>query len=261
MNKQTAWIRNPAKYAAYVERTTEKDIFKGLLAGAYYQGKLPIKPGDKNKKVLDLGCGLGSLTVFLSALFKDHDIYAVERSKSFLDYAEQNVPNAGNINFYCQHFEDYSNRNFDFILCSHVLQYIDSPIDEFLLKLYDSLTVKAEAWIVLQEDKGINQVVKAAIPHLNKKNPYIENWFVHEYVRHRLRALGIRYHTSTFVSYFKAINFGNPTEKDKLCLDFFLLDCYEETNVALVNSLSQLDRSISANSNIRHDVGITKICR
>ena len=261
MERTNAWIKDPAKYAAYVERTTEKEILKGLLAGAYFQGELPITPGQSNKKVLDLGCGLGSMTGFLAAVFQNHDIFAVERSREFLAYAERDVPNVGNINFYCRHFEDFADHRFDFILCSHVIQYIDSQIDEFLLRLRDSLTAAGEAWLIVQETAGINQIVKAAIPYMNRKNPYFDRWFVHDFVRQKLSDLGINFQTSTFVSYFKTMNFKNPTGKDKLCLDFILLDCYEETNSVLMDHLSQVGETISVNGYIRHEVGVTRIKR
>lgn len=258
---KTAWIREPEKYAAYVDRTTEKEILKQLLAGAYFQGELPIQPGDVGKKVLDLGAGLGSLTGFLAALFNRHDVYAVERSREFVSYAEEKTPNPGNITFYCRHFEDFSPIRFDFILCSHAMQYIDSSVDEFLLKLRDGLTADGEAWIIIQENAGINQIVKTALPFLNIKNPYFERWFVHDHVRRRLSELGIKFQTSTFISAFKTINFENPDEQDRKCLDFFLLDCYEEKNDALQTHLAQLGQAIIKNGYILHEVGVTRIRR
>lgn len=261
MDKTTAWIRDPAKYAAYVERTNEKEILRGLLAGAYYQGELPIKPGDVGKTVLDLGCGLGSLTAFLAALFQNHDVYALERSKDFLSFAERDVPNPGNIRFYCRHFEDFGGRSFDFVLCSHAMQYIDSPVDEFLLRLRDSLTAEGEAWIIIQEEAGINQIVKASFPYLNKENPYFSRWFVHSYVRQRLEALGIQHSTSTFVSHFRTLDFTAPDEQDKLCLGFFLLDSYEEENAELHAHLAGVGSSLAVNGYIRHEVGVTRIRR
>lgn len=261
IKSETAWIREPEKYAAYVNRTTEKEILKQFLAGAYYQGELSIQPGDVGKKILDLGSGLGSLTGFLSALFSRHDIYAVERSKEFNSYAEAKTPNSGNITFYCRHFEDFSPVLFDFILCSHAMQYIDSRVDEFLLKLRDALTAEGEAWIIVQEEAGINQIVKTAIPFLNKKNPYFERWFVHDYVRKRLSELGISFQTTTFISAFKTIDFKNPNEQDRKCLDFILLDSYEEKNDVLIDQLSHLGKSITKNGYIVHEVGVTRIRR
>ena len=257
----SGWIKEPLKFEAYVKRTNEKEILKTLLNTAHVRGELSIGPDDKGKKVLDLGCGLGSLTGFLAALFADCDIFALERSKPFFDYAERAVPNPGNIRFYCRHFEDYAASRFDFILCSHALQYIDSPLDEFLLRIRESLTAEGEAWLVIQEEPGINEIVRAAIPTLTKLNPHFESWFTHERVKQRLTELGIEHTSSRFISYFRALDFDHLDTEDRLCLDFILLDSYDESNSDLVERLVQLGHDIAKDGLIRHDVGISRIRR
>lgn len=261
MEQTSSWIKNPVKYHAYVTRTNEKDLLKTMLAAAFQRGELPVRPGDHGKRILDLGCGIGALTGFLAELFKGNDIYAIERSHKFLAYAEQHVINPGNIRFYAQHFEDFAALDFDFILCSHVLQYIDSPIDDFLLLLRNSLKADGECWIILQEDAGINQIVRAVTPYLHKVNPYFARWFVHDHVRRRLSASNIPFKTSTFVSYFRAPDFKEPKGCDRQCLDFVLLDAFEEDNQEFRQSLAALGDKLVVNGRVRHEVGVTRIRR
>lgn len=261
MEPTSGWIRDPNKYKAYVDRTNEKEILKSMITRAYYQGQLPIKPGDSGKRVLDLGCGIGANTSFLASLFDQHDVHAVERSREFLAFAEDSVINPGNTTFYCAHFEDFAKSGYDFILCSHVLQYIDGLLDEFLLRLRDALAPDGEAWIVLQEEVGINQIVSTAIPYLSRPSPYLMRWFVHSHVRGRLAELGVAHDTAKFVSIFKAPDFVNPTGKDKLCLEFFLLEEYQGDNDGLRAALADLGGRISVDGYVRHEVGITRIRR
>lgn len=261
MAQPSPWIADPLKYFAYVARTDEKDLLKAMLAGAFHRGELPIHPGDHGKRILDLGCGIGANTGFLAGLFSGNDVFAVERSTPFVRYAEQHVADPGNIHFWSRHFEDLTSLDFDFILCSHVLQYIDSSLDEFLSLLRAALKADGECWILVQEESGINQIVKAALPHLRQTNPYFARWFVHDHVRRRLAVLGIRFSTSTFVSHFRAPDFRDPQGDDRRCLDFVLLDSLEEDNQELQQGLVALGAKLVVNGLIRHDVGVTRIRR
>ena len=261
MEPASPWIRNPLKYQAYVSRTDEKDILKAMISSAFCKGELPIRPGDHGKRILDLGCGVGAMTGFLATLFAGNDIYAIERAPQFIKYAEQHVVNPGNVRFYAKNFEDFALFDFDFILCSHVLQYIDSPIDDFLLLLRKALKAEGEAWVIVQEEAGINQIVRAVLPYLHRQNPYFVRWFVHDHIRSRLDVLGISFLTSKFVSYFRAPNFKEPKGCDRQCLDFVLLDAFEEDNLDLRQCLAALSDKLVVNGLVRHEVGVTRIRR
>ena len=165
----------PINYQAYIVSTNEKTLLHKELARAYWAGELPIRPGDSNKRVLDLGCGLGTNTSVLLGLFDQHNVFAIDRSKDFLDCAASHVIDAHN-NLTIEHcaFEDFTQGRFDFILCSHVLQYIDTELIPFIKKISESLTPDGEAWIVLQEERGINELILASLPYLNAPSPYFK---------------------------------------------------------------------------------------
>ena len=55
-------------------RQLQKEILKSLLAREFYLKNLSVKPGDHGRRVLDLGCGIGALTAFLSELFSGNDV-------------------------------------------------------------------------------------------------------------------------------------------------------------------------------------------
>lgn len=249
----------PQNYEIYVKRTNEKIILQNEIARAYYMNELPIRPGEFNKKVLDLGCGLGTNTAALISLFETHDVYALDISKDFINIASEFLiaPN-NNLCFIHKAFEDFDKLKFDFILCSHTLQYIDTPLIPFLKKIFEHLTHNGEAWIILQEEHGINQIVRESIPFLNKKSPHFNDWFVHCYVRELLLDLGVKIRAQTFLSYFFAPNMDDLNNGDINLLNFFLLDGFEINNIELRNTLKNLIEHQSIKGFIPHEVGITK---
>lgn len=252
----------PANYQAYVLATNEKALLHKELARAYWAGDLPIRPGDSNKRVLDLGCGLGTNTSVLLSLFDQHDVYAIDRSRDFLNYTTSQVIDPIN-NLTVEHcaFEDFTRDRFDFILCSHVLQYIDTALIPFIKKITESLTTGGEAWIVLQEERGINELILASIPYLNVPSPYFKKWFVHDAVRKILMDMGVEIRSRKILSHFRAPNIDNPTEEDIALLNFILLDSFDLRSGELVNALNSEMQDISRSGLIPHEVGITKFRR
>lgn len=249
----------PERYKAYVDRTNEKEILKVLLAREFLLGNLSIRPGDKGKRVLDLGCGIGALTTFLAQLFKNNDIVAIDRSKRILNYAEKIVSASTNVELVLGYFEDFSRKNWDFILCSHVLQYIDSDLKDFIKKIWESLRPGGETWIILQEQRGINQFIRKALPVLSHPDPHFLKWFVHDHVRKILDELGIPFTTGWFRSFFWAPNFKNPSPDDLNFLNFLLLGGFEPENTILVSSLDELKNLVAPKGFVPHDVGVTRI--
>jgi 2-polyprenyl-3-methyl-5-hydroxy-6-metoxy-1,4-benzoquinol methylase len=252
----------PTNYETYVRHTNEKVLLHNELIRAYWANELPIRPGEVGKKILDLGCGLGTNTSILLSIFSQHDVYAIDRAKDFLSYAATHVLNPnGNLSVEHSAFEDFTKRRFDFVLCSHVLQYIDTALTPFLKKIIESLAVGGEAWIVLQEEYGINKLVLASRPFLNNPSPYLRDWFVHERIRKILIELGIEIRARKISSHFRAPNLNNPTEDDLALLNFILLDGFDPQNSELVQLLVSEVQALSRSDLIQHDIGITKIRR
>lgn len=252
----------PANYRAYVAGTDEKVLLHKELARAYWAGELPIRFGDSNKRVLDLGCGLGTNTSVLLGLFDQHDVYAIDRSRDFLDYATSQIIDPNN-NLTIEHsaFEDFTRRRFDFILCSHVLQYIDTELIPFIKKIYESLAAGGEVWIVLQEERGINELILASLPYLDAPSPYFKKWFVHDAVRKILMDMGVEIRSRKILSHFRAPNIDDPAEEDIALLNFILLNGFDYRNVELVNVLTSKIARKSRSGLIPHEVGITKFRR
>ncbi|OQX98697.1 MAG: hypothetical protein B6I20_10775 [Bacteroidetes bacterium 4572_117] len=77
-----------------------------------------------NKKILDAGCGTGSLLIFINAAFKPKTNFGYEFSKSALKIAKKRFPNA---TYQYKNLNEADNTKFDFIFCTEVLEHIISP--------------------------------------------------------------------------------------------------------------------------------------
>ena len=251
----------PENYRAYVERTDEKAQLAALLSQSYLKNDLPVRPGDRGGRILDLGCGLGTNTSLLLNLFTEHEVHAIDVSRRFVDYASRNLRPADNLVLERVAFEDYRRSGFDFILCSHVLQYIDTNVDQFIAKIVGSLKPGGEAWIVLQEEVGINQLVQSARPVIENPNRHLQNWFVHSYVRELTFGRSDYVTATKFESHFRAPDMAQLSSNDTAFLNFILLDRFDAKNHKLRERLFDAVAKNSSGGWIRHDVGITRIRR
>lgn len=90
---------------------------------------------DKGK-ILDIGCGKGNFLKSFSSKKPDWEFFGIETSKSALEFAKKNIPNAKLQEgiFSKEKFKD----NFDFIVALNVLEHIELPCN-FLLEIHEKL--------------------------------------------------------------------------------------------------------------------------
>jgi len=253
---------SPANYAAYVARTNEKALLHEELIRAFYFKELPIQPGDSGKRILDLGCGLGTNTQLLLNLFPHHDVIAIDNLPEMVDFALAHLlAPRDNLVLERVAFEDFRGPRFDFILCSHVLQYISTPLTAFLKKMMELLEPGGEAWIVLQERRGLNQLIVAGLEHVRRVSPYFEHWFTHGRVRRLLLRAGHESRILVMPSSFQAPHLASLTVDDVAFLNFVYLDGFDPNNHSLLSAIDRTLRPLTCSGLVRHDVGITKVRR
>ncbi len=204
------------RYLAYVNSTNEKEMLRDYVTCEYVMGNLPIKPNDtRPKNILDLGCGTGANLGWLMELFKGHNVEGIDRSKAQI--SQITIPGAPVMHVA---FEDHRKGNYDFILASHVLQYIDTPGIEFIGKVREALTTNGEAWFIQQRVIGMYEIIGHTRRYV--ENSRLKHWLSFEDYVLMLRSAGIPHARKALRTSFEGVNFKNPTPQDKRRLEFIL---------------------------------------
>lgn len=115
-------------YNAYIGR--QKRI--GLNLRHYYIFRRCVRAGMRRKsKVLEVGCGIGTLTTLLSSYLKHGTLVATDISDESIELAKQLVPHSERVQWLVTDMRDFeSSVQFDFIILPDVLEHI--PVDQHL---------------------------------------------------------------------------------------------------------------------------------
>ncbi len=249
-------------YLAYVEKTNEKQKFITYMQSAYAEGSFPIKPEQKGKHVLDIGSGNGLLAEAIARMLPGHRVDAIERSPAQFEFARANhqLENITYANLPLEKYEPSSLYNF--ILASHVLQYIDSSTEAFVRRTAELLDAEGEAWLIQQTRRGMAEIISHQRPYLT--SPRFDNWKTFEdYERETQEAFagsGEISITADFIdSSIEQIDFQNPSENDKLRLEFiFCLDRpFDEQTQEFKDHLATLH--LGEGGRISHPNGVLKL--
>lgn len=115
-----------------------------------------LKENYQNKKLLDIGCGLGRGSSFIKNRYKFSEVFAIDNCKESIIYAKEHY---NNVNYYNMSASDiqFENESFDYILnveSLHDYRYILNFYD----RIYDIL--KPEGYVILTDifgqDEGIH---------------------------------------------------------------------------------------------------------
>ncbi len=100
--------------------SSEYKEFYRLLIDAIEKHKIPLE----NKNWADVGCGSGTLLLFLKARFKPNSINGFEMAKSAIKIAKKRIPE-GNFEVYNLYEEPTGKQ--DIIFCTEVLEHLLEP--------------------------------------------------------------------------------------------------------------------------------------
>ena len=155
-------------------------IYKDLHPSTQFTISNLKKYIKKKDKILDIGCGNGYIAYSLSNYVKqitciDYDIKVINKAKKKFKKK--------NIKYICEDvlkFKDYLSNNFDLIICSHIIEHLENPLN-FLKKLK-----KFKSNIYLEvpdiENDNLNSVKKKINFYLN----YTDNDHIYEFDRNYL---------------------------------------------------------------------------
>jgi SAM-dependent methyltransferase len=120
---------------------------------------ISLIPNTKNKSLLDIGCGVGRLTIPLSSSFSE--VYAIDYIKEFIDEAKKEArrQQVKNINFFVR--EDFDpSWDIDCCLICGVLLCLDEKSYKRILK-----SIKDMEFIILKESVGVKKTLRLIDHH------------------------------------------------------------------------------------------------
>ena len=121
---------------------------KGAIRLAVLQADLIESLPDRPLRVLDIGAGLGHMSLWLAE--RGHDVTLAEPAASMLEGARQRFADAGQTaNFIqapWQALPDILTERYDLVICHAVLEWLDEPFT--ILPVLHQLT-KPEGWLSL----------------------------------------------------------------------------------------------------------------
>lgn len=117
------------KIAKYYDEYTEKQVYTNVNIRHYFLMKKIIKAGlKKTDNVLEIGCGVGTLTGLLLTYLKRGKLLATDISGKSIEIAKERLKRKNNVDFQVTDMMNFSNsEKFDFIILPDVLEHI--PIE------------------------------------------------------------------------------------------------------------------------------------
>lgn len=114
-----------------------------------------------NARVLDLGCGYGSVGIILKSLYKDFEIDMVDINLRAIKLARDNLKKYGiccNV-FVSDGYDSITNK-YDYIVSNPPIRAGKDVIRKFLLGSFQYLNEAGELWFVMRKDHGVKSILK-----------------------------------------------------------------------------------------------------
>lgn len=120
---------------------------------------------NSKSSVLEIGCGVGTLTTLLCTLLKEGSIVSTDISDESVRIAQQNTAHANDIKFYVHNMQGFDiGRKFDFIILPDVMEHI--PIEQHLGLFHSIVRHMSDHSIVL-----INSPHPKALDYIRAHHP------------------------------------------------------------------------------------------
>ncbi len=123
---------------------------------------------DNSIRVLDLGCGTGTVTKTLKEQFKNARITCLDLAENMIEMAKIKLQGYNDIDYVLGDFYDYNfNERYDVIVSSLALHHLvtDEDKKDFYIKIYDALT---QGGIFLNADVVLGSNSYAQKLYINK---------------------------------------------------------------------------------------------
>jgi SAM-dependent methyltransferase len=253
-------------YSAYLRYTDEKVNLLSAVIKACKVKEFPIQKKSKGS-ILDIGSGSGINSFFLADYFPNCEILGIEPSKAQYDAAiSSSEASRKNVKFKNVGLEDFmpGSKQFDFILLSHILQYLpkDVTVEVIVKKVCEMLKPGGQAWFIQHMRAGFAQIIFHMAGHL--KNSRFQKWKTFEDYVPEIEDLATKLEctveTEIINCSIAGLNTADPSTEDKERLKFMLLleKGYDAEPFGFKKRLAQI-RLNRRDGRIYHPNGILKI--
>lgn len=127
---------------------------------------------EGKKKILDVGCGYGTLGISIAILNPEAEILMVDINERALELTNKNIVLNNVLNAKMKESFAYQNINesFDLIITNPPIRAGKKVVHEIILSSFDYLNDNGEMWCVIQKKQGSPSAIKV----LKEKFPIVE---------------------------------------------------------------------------------------
>jgi 2-polyprenyl-3-methyl-5-hydroxy-6-metoxy-1,4-benzoquinol methylase len=170
----------------WTRRSTDLDYTQVFRARFIVEAIAELVPKDRRLSILDIGCGRGWMSPFLSPLGK---VVGVDFSPNGIEFARKNYAEYGT--FYLAEPDHprlgLPDTNFDVIVCSEVIEHVPDQAS-FLQQMVSMLNVAG--WLVMTTPNGNVWEEFRAHKVYGKQLQPLENWVTPDELRNLLAEAG-----------------------------------------------------------------------
>jgi 2-polyprenyl-3-methyl-5-hydroxy-6-metoxy-1,4-benzoquinol methylase len=220
---------------------SKKQISTGVNLRHYYLFKKIVQSGlKKDHNILEIGCGIATLTGLLSKYLKKGKIVAVDISPENIEVAKKRLQNRENVKFLVSDMKDFDYpEKFDFVILADVLEHIPKNFHNQLFQTISQyMNEKAVLFINIPHPKNIEYLEKHSPEKMQivdqalyadeiTKSASVNGLIVKEYISYPLyhkeddyNIIKLKFNTS--VEYHQKSNFKIIFEKTKCRIFYFL---------------------------------------
>jgi ubiquinone/menaquinone biosynthesis C-methylase UbiE len=187
-------------YNSWHKQLDEQHAKDQLLTEPWYQTTIKLLPDLNGKKVLEIGCGRGDFSIWLSGKYPGAQIVATDFSAAAIDIARSKAPaSSSNVQFQVENAEQltFADNTFDWIISCETMEHVFHP-----QKMASEINrvLRPGGKFILTTENYFNGMILAWIKTWITKKPFDsgsgiqphENFFVYYKVAGYFKKAGLR---------------------------------------------------------------------
>lgn len=130
INQMDSGNENMNNISKFYDDFSEQQVITGTNLRHYYLFNRILKSGlKKDHKVLEIGCGIGTLTKLLFSFLKKGEMVVTDISENNIKIARERLKSTQRIEFIVSDMQNFSHdKKFDFIILADVMEHIPQEL-------------------------------------------------------------------------------------------------------------------------------------